>query len=92
MESIHYDDEDYSEFELIDNENFNGDGIEGIGYSLEDDSESNFAESIEEESFIDDEYPIDDTDDEEENPLLDSEIFIDNTEDDDRFYIMKTTI
>ena len=59
MESIDDVNADHSDFELINNENFNGDETESIEYSLGDNSDSNinsdsnFANNIEEDSLID---------------------------------------
>ncbi len=90
MESIDDVNADHSDFELINNENFNGDETESIEYSLGDNSDSNinsdsnFANSIEEDSLIDNEYPIGDTENIDENPLLSRSTLINTTEDDDQ--------
>lgn len=90
MESIDDVNADHSDFELINNENFNGDETESIENTLGDNSDSNinsdsnFANSIEEDSLIENEYPIDDTENIDENPLLSSSTLINTTEDDDQ--------
>ncbi len=89
LESIDDINDQDSDLELINNENFNGDETEGIEYALEDNSDSsinsdsNFANSIDENSLIDNEYPVGDTENIDENPLLNSPALINTTEDND---------